>query len=471
MSPSATNSTPKPSLWAAIKESLAGTHRDYTVGPIGLAITLLAIPMVLEMAMESLFAIVDVFFVAKLGSDAVASVGLTESVMTLLFAVGIGLAASTTAMVSRRIGEKDPEAAAVATVQSIALGVFVAAITGTLGFLFAPDILRLMGASDSVVRTGTGFTRAVLGGSFTVLMLFLINASFRGAGDAAIALRVLILSNSINILLNPCLIFGFGPFPALGVTGSGIGTTIGRGIGVLYGVWRLYKGSGHLKIRREHLVIVPEVLLRLLKISISAMFQYFIAVASWIAMVRMAANFGSAAIAGYTLAMRIIIFALLPSWGLSNAAATLVGQNLGAAKPDRAEASVWRAGIYNMVFLGAIGLVFLATAPWLLSFFTYDAEVLRVGANCLRIVSAGYIFYAWGMVLVQSFNGAGDTLTPTIINLCCYWFFQIPVAYALAYLLHFGATGVFWAIPIAESLLAVVGVLAFRRGTWKSQKV
>ena len=471
MSSSVQNSTPEPSLWAAVKESLAGTHRDYTVGPIGRAITLLAIPMVLEMAMESLFAIVDVFFVAKLGSDAVASVGLTESVMTLLFAVAIGLAASTTAMVARRIGEKDPEAAAVATVQAIVLGLIVAAICGALGFIFAADILRLMGASDSVIATGTGFTRAILGGSFTVLLLFLINASFRGAGDAAIAMRVLVLSNSINILLNPCLIFGLGPFPALGVTGSGIGTSIGRGIGVLYGVWRLSQGSGHLKLRREHLKIDVDVLWRLLRISLSAMFQYFIAVASWMGMVRMAASFGSAAIAGYTLAMRIIIFALLPSWGLSNAAATLVGQNLGAQKPERAEASVWRAGIYNMVFLGAIGLLFLAFAPWLLSFFTDDAGVLSFGSDCLRIVSAGYIFYAWGMVLVQAFNGAGDTLTPTIINLCCYWFFQIPVAWALAWGLSLGAIGVFWAIPIAESLLAVVGVFAFRRGKWKTQKV
>ncbi len=471
MSSPVQNSSVELSLWDGIKESLAGSHRDYTVGPIGRAITLLAIPMVLEMAMESLFAIVDVFFVAKLGSDAVASVGLTESVMTLLFAVAVGLSASTTAMVARRTGEKDAEGAAIATVQSILLGLIVAAAAGTLGFVFAPDILRIMGASDAVVRTGTGFTRAVLGGSFTVLMLFLINASFRGAGDAAIAMRVLVLSNSINILLNPCLIFGFGPFPALGVTGSGIGTTIGRSAGVLYGLWRLYQGSGHLKLRGDHLVIVPDVLWRLLRISLSAIFQYLIAVASWVAMVRMAASFGSAAIAGYTLAMRIVVFAILPSWGLSNAAATLVGQNLGAGKPERAEASVWRAGFYNMAFLGSIGVVFLALAPWIMGFFTHDAAVQEIGASCLRIVSAGYVFYAWGMVLVQSFNGAGDTLTPTIINLGCYWLFQIPLAYALGFIFAFGAPGVFWAIPIAESLLALVGVLAFRQGKWKTQKV
>ncbi|MEO8026331.1 MAG: MATE family efflux transporter [Bryobacteraceae bacterium] len=459
------------SLWTSVKESLAGSHRDYTEGPIGRAIFLLAIPMVLEMSMESLFAVVDVFFVAKLGSDAVASVGLTESVMTLMFAIAMGLAIATTAMVARRIGEKDPEGAAIASVQSLALGTVIAAIIGLLGFLFAHDILRLMGASDSIVRTGTGYTRAILGGSFTVFMLFLINASFRGAGDAAIAMRVLIIANSINILLNPCLIFGWGPFPALGVTGSGIGTTIGRGTGVLYGLWRLYQGSGHLRLQRRHVSIVPEVMGRLLRMSLSAMFQYFIAVASWMAMVRMAASFGSAAIAGYTVAIRIVIFAILPSWGLSNAAATLVGQNLGAGKPDRAEASVWRAGLYNMAFLGSVGVAFLIFAPFILGLFTQDADVLRYGVSCLRIMAVGYAFYGWGMVMVQSFNGAGDTLTPTIINFFCYWMFQIPLAYGLAFWSTMGISGVFWAIPIAESALALCGVIAFRRGKWKTQKV
>lgn len=454
-----------------LKEALVGTERDFTSGSLGMAITLLAIPMVLEMAMESLFTIVDAFFVAKLGPDAVAAVGLTESLLTLVFAVAMGVSMATTAMVARRIGEKDGEAASVAAAQSIWLGLGVAAIAGGIGIFFAPDLLRLMGATPGIIHTGSGFTRAVLGGSATVMMLFVINAAFRGAGDAAIAMRTLWIANSVNIVLNPCLIFGLGPFPELGVMGSGIGTTIGRGVGVAYQLYMLTRGTHRIVLARRHLRIVPEVIGRLFRTSLNGTLQYLIAVASWIGLVRLNATYGAAAIAGYTLAIRIIVFAILPSWGLSNAAATLVGQNLGAGKPERAEKSVWLAGVYNMVFLGLTGLVFILFAEPLIALFSPDPEVMRFGASCLRIVSYGYVFYAYGMVMVQAFNGAGDTLTPTIINFVCYWLFQIPLAYALAHRFGFGTTGVFAAIPLAESLVAVLGVLAFRRGKWKEKKI
>lgn len=458
-------------FWPKVREALLGTERDFTEGSIAMAITLLAIPMVLEMVMESLFAVVDVFFVAKLGSDAVAAVGLTESILTLVFAVAMGLSMATTAMVARRSGEKDAEAASVATFQSIVLGVIVAIAVGAAGIAFAPQILRLMGATPGIVATGTGFTQSVLGGSITVMLLFLINAAFRGAGDAAIAMRTLWIANGINMVLNPLLIFGIGPFPELGVTGSGIGTTIGRGCGVAYQVYMLTRGGGRLTLRREHLRIAPDVMRKLVRLSIGGTLQYLIGVASWIGLVRINAQFGAAAIAGYTLAIRVIIFALLPSWGLSNAGATLVGQNLGAGKPDRAEKSVWLAGVFNMVFLGLVGLLFIAFAEPIIRIFTGDPDVVRHATECLRIVSYGYVFYAYGMVMVQAFNGAGDTFTPSVINFFCYWMVQIPLAYALAMPLGMEASGVFWAIPVAESLLAIVGVLAFRRGTWKLQKV
>jgi putative MATE family efflux protein len=462
---------PEESLWSSLREAIRGSQRDYTEGSISKAITLLAIPMVLEMVMESLFGVVDAFFVAHLGADAVATVGLTESVLTLVFAVAMGLSMGTTAMVARRIGEKNPQAASAVAVQSIILGVVVSALTAAVGVWFAPDLLRLMGASESIVRTGVSYTRVIYGGSITILLLFLINAVFRGAGDASIAMRSLWIANLINIVLNPCLILGLGPFPQMGVTGSAVGTTIGRGVGVLYQLWKLADGRGRVVVRLSDFRLVPDVMARLIRVSVGGMVQYFVAVASWIALVRMAASFGSAAIAGYTLALRIIIFALLPSWGMSNAAATMVGQNLGAKKPDRAEKSVWRAGFLNMVFLGCVALIFITLAEPIIAIFTNDSSVQPVAASCMRLVSYGYIFYAWGMVMVQAFNGAGDTYTPTAINVVCYWMWQLPLAWWLAFRSHLGPNGVFWAIAIAESTLAVCAVLVFRRGKWKELKV
>jgi putative MATE family efflux protein len=461
-----------PSLWAAIKDAILGDpHRDFTEGSIPRAIALLAIPMVLEMMMESLFAVVDVFWVAHLGSDAVATIGFTESLLTLLYAVAMGLSISAAATVARRIGEKNPEAAADVAVQSILLAVLVAVVLGLAGGIFAPHLLRVMGASPSVISTGTNYARAIYGGSGTVLLLFLINAVFRGAGDASLAMRVLWTANIINMLLNPCLIFGLGPFPKLGVAGSGIGTTIGRGCGVLMQLWFLFGGKSRVLVRLSHFHVHPDLMLRLIRLSLGGMFQNLIGMASWIVLVRIIATFGSAAVASYTLAMRIMIFALLPSWGMSNAAATMVGQNLGAKKPDRAEQAVWRAGIYNMVFLGLVALVFIAFAEPIISVFTRDPQVVPMAAAALRTVSYGFVFYAWGMVLVQAFNGAGDTVTPTVLNLICFWGWQLPLAWFLAFPAHMGASGVFATIAISYSTFAVLAFFMFRRGKWKGQVV
>jgi putative MATE family efflux protein len=458
-------------FWTSLRDAILGARFDYMQGSLSRAITLLAIPMMLEMVMESLFGIVDVFFIAHLGADAVATVGLTESLLTPLFAIALGLSMGTTAIVARRTGEKRPEEATVAAAQSLIVGVVISAIVGLAGFLFAPNLLRLMGASESIIRTGTGYTRTIFGGSATIFFLFLINAVFRGAGDASIAMRALWLANTINILLNPCLILGLGPFPRLGVTGSAVGTTIGRGTGVLFQLWMLSSGRGRVTLRLNQIRADFTVMAKLVRLSIGGMLQYFVNVASWIALVRMAAMFGSAAIAGYTLAIRIIVFGILPSWGMSNAAATLVGQNLGARRPGRAERSVWLAGFYNMLLLGTLGLIFIAFAKPIVSIFTNDDAVAGIAATTLRYVSYGYVAYGYGMVIVQSFNGAGDTLTPTMINLGCYWLFQIPLAWWLAFRAGFGVSGIFLAIAIAESMLAVIGILAFRRGTWKLKQV
>lgn len=459
------------SFWKSVREAIAGSHQDFTVGSIPRAIALLAIPMVLEMMMESLFGIVDIFFVAKLGRESIASVALTESMLTLIFGVAMGLSMATTAMVARRIGEKDPEGAAIAAVQSIGIGLLISSLIGIAGAWNAPRLLALMGADAGVVRAGSRYTAALLGGTGSIFMLFLINGIFRGAGDAAIAMRTLWLANCINIVLDPCLINGWGPFPRMGVTGAAIATTTGRSIGVIYQLWRLMSGSGRVTIHRRQIRVNLDALLRLLRVSLSGMVQFLIATASWMGMVRIMAVFGSAALAGYTVAIKIIIFAILPSWGMSNAAATLVGQNLGAQKPERAERSVWLTGFYNMLFLACVAVVFIAFAEGLVGLFTSDAAVAAVATTCLRYVSYGYVFYAWGMVVVQAFNGAGDTFTPTIINLFCYWLWQIPLAYLLSTTAGLGPRGIFLAITIAESTLAVVGIIMFRRGRWKKQKI
>ncbi len=465
------SSSPEPSLFSTLREAVRGSHQDYTEAPIGRAVILLSVPMVLEMLMESVFAVVDIFFVGRLGANAVATVGITESLMTIIYAVAIGLSIGATATVARRMGEKDPDRAARAAVQSLALGLMVSVVIGLVGAFFGPDLLRAMGASDDVLRTGSTFARVMLGMSGTVLMLFLGNAVFRAAGDAAIAMRVLWFANAINITLGPCLIFGLGPFPELGVTGAAVATSIGRGSGVVYQFYRLTRGDSRVVIRARHLVPDPALMAGVLRLSGVAMFQNFIATASWMGLIRILTGFGSAAVAGNTIGIRIIMFALLPSFGVSNAAATLVGQNLGAGKADRAEAAVWRAGFYNTVCLVIVGVGFLAFAPVLIGLFSSDPEVVPYGVRCLRIVAAGFIFYGYGMVLTQSFNGAGDTRTPTLIHLGCLWAFELPLAWVLAYPAGFGPTGVFVAVSLAFSVLAVVSAVIFRRGGWKTRTV
>jgi len=461
----------KGSVLTLLKQAVAGTEQDYTEGPLNRAVFLLAVPMILEMSMESVFGIVDVFFVGRLGPDAVASVGLTESFLTIIYSVAIGLSMATTALVARRIGEKDPEDAARTAVQSIFVGVAASLPVAVVGAVWARELLELMGAPASVVDTGGGYTAWMLGGNASILLLFLINGVFRGAGDASIAMRSLWLANAINIVLDPCFIFGLGPFPELGVTGAGIATTIGRSVGVAYQLRALARSGRHLRVGRRHVVFDGAVAMRLLRLSVGGIGQFLIATASWIGLVRILTPFGAVALAGYTIALRIIIVALLPAWGLSNAVATLVGQNLGAGKPDRAERSVWIAGVYNMVFLLGVMVVFLLGAEPFIAFFSADPEVRRMGALCLRVVSYGYAFYAWGMVLVQAFNGAGDTVTPSWINFFCYWLFQIPIAWLLARTLGQGPIGVFVAITLAESVIAVVGLVVFRRGSWKRKVV
>ncbi len=452
----------------SLREALAGTTRDFTEGSIGRAVLVLSIPMVLEVSMESLFGLVDVFFVARLGPDAVAAVGVTESLLTLVFAIAMGLCMATTAMVARRIGEKDREGASTAAAQAIWLCLMVALPLGLTGF-FARDLLRLMGTPDTVIEAGWGYTAVMLGSNVTILLLFLNNAIFRGAGDATIAMRALWLANLVNIVLDPCLIFGLGPFPELGITGAAVATAIGRGLGVIYQLRRLGSLRGRISLHRRHLAPRLPVMLSLIRVSAGGVMQMLIATASWLALVRLLTGYGSAVLAGYTLAIRILVVAILPSWGMSNAAATLVGQNLGARKPDRAEKSVWLTGVYNMIFLGTVGLGFIAFAEQVIGLFTTDPDVVPIAAQCLRFISYGYVFYAWGMVLVQAFNGAGDTMTPTWINLFCYWLWQIPLAWILSRPAGLGPTGVFLAITISESTTAVVGMLVFRRGRWKTR--
>jgi putative MATE family efflux protein len=460
-----------PSVWATLKEAVRGSHQDFTEAPIGRAVVLLAVPMVLEMLMESVFVVADVFFVGRLGADAVATVGITESWMTIMYALAIGLSIGAAATVARRIGEKDPEGAAKAAVQSVILGVIAAVLFGLVGACFGPKMLELMGASPGVIGTGSGFSRVMLGGSGTVVLLFLINSVFRGAGDAAIAMRVLWFANAINVTLGPCLIFGLGPFPEMGVVGAAMGTTIGRGCGVLYQLYHLTRRGGRFEVHPRHLRLDPVVMRSILRISGNATFQNFVSTASWMGVVRILTGFGSAAVAGNTIGIRIILFALLPSFGVSNAAATLVGQNLGAGKPDRAEAAAWKAGLYNTMFLGAVGLVFLIFAPLLISFFTNDPDVASYGVRCLRIVSAGFLFFGYAMVLTAGFNGAGDTRTPTLIALGCLWAWELPLAWALAHPLGLGPTGVFLAVSVAFTTMSVVSAWLFSKGTWKLKKV
>lgn len=458
-------------VWDSIREALRGSHRDFTEGSVARAIFVLAVPMVLEMLMESVFAVTDVFFVSKLGASAVATVGLTESWITIVYALGLGLAIAASAMVARRTGERDREGAAHAGAQAIMLALGVSLLLGVAGAMFAPKVLAVMGASPDVLAVGSTYARIMLGGNVTILMLFLINAIFRGAGDAVIAMRVLWLANGINIVLGPCLIFGVGPFPRLGVTGAAIATNIGRGTGALFALSRLLKPGSRIDLHARHFRFDWDLTKRLVRIAWSAAFQMLIGMGSWIALTRVLATFGSAVVAGYTIGFRVIMFALLPAAGVANAAATMVGQALGAKKPDRAEHAVKLAGVYDMLVLSVVGAFLAIFAPNIARFFTTDWAISKVASDTMRVVSLGFPFYAWGMVLSQSFNGAGDTRTPTLLNLFVFWLWEIPLAYFLAIKLGLGPHGIYIAMTIAFSTLAIASAVIFRRGTWKMRRI
>ena len=459
--------TPWERAKAFVRESLRDSEVDCTSGPLRRVLGLLAIPMMLEMSMESVFAVVDIAFVSRLGTDAIAAVGITEALVTVLYAVAVGLGMGVTAMVSRRIGAKDRDAAASVTGQAIWIGAVMSLVIGISGVIFAADMLRLMGASASVVETGRGFAAVLLGGSASILYLFILNAAFRGAGDAAVALRSLWLANGINIVLDPCLIFGLGPFPEMGVTGAAVATTIGRGTGVLYQLWYLSNGRGRLAFHLRNLRIRPAMIGRMLVISAGGVGQFLISTSSWIIIMRVVALYGSTAVAAYTIALRVLEFVWLPAWGLGNAAATMVGQNLGAGRPDRAERSAWLAARYNTVFMTAVGTLIFVLASVISGLFSSDPDVVRIGTHCLRILGVGFPVYAVGMIIVQALNGAGDTTTPTVVNLISFWALQIPLAYWLATQLLDSPDGVFAAIVISESVMTVLGVLVFRRGRWR----
>jgi putative MATE family efflux protein len=458
-------------FWATLREAVRGSEQDFTEGGIGRAIFLLSVPMVLEMMMESLFGIVNVYWVAHLGKEQAAAVGITESLLTIVFTVALGLSMGATAMVARRIGEKDPEGAARAAEQSILLGVLISIPLGLAGALFSRQLFQAMNAEAGVAANGNGYLTVIFGGNVVIMLLFLINAIFRGAGDAAIAMRALWIGNLINLVLDPCLIFGLGPFPELGVTGSAIATTIGRGCAVIYQFTRLFGGHSRVPVRLSRIKPDFGLMKHLLSISLGGMFQFLVATAAWMLLMSIVGLFGAAAQAGYTIAIRIIVVTILPSWGMSNAAATLVGQSLGARAPERAEKSAWLAGHSNAVFLTGVAVVFIIFPEFLIRIFTNDQTVIPYGVDALRYISYGYVFYGYGMVMAAAFNGAGDTWTPTVMNLICFWLIQIPLGYSLAKWTGLGPRGVFLAITIAESALAVIAMLVFKRGKWKEKKV
>jgi len=454
-----------------VAEAVSGTEQDFTEGKLSRAILLLSIPAVLEMLMESVFVIVDIYFVSKLGANAVATVGITESMVTIIYAIAIGLGTATTSMVSRRIGEKNPDAASVAAFQAILTGVIISLLIGLPGALLSGRLLGMMGASKTIVESMSGYTSIMLGGNIVIMMLFIINAIFRSAGDAAVAMKVLWIGNIINIMLDPCLIFGLGPFPHLGVTGAAVATTIGRGCAVLVQFYLLFFGRKRIRLSKKHLIINFKIMIKLLKLSFGSIGQNLISTSSWIALVRIISIFGSEVVAGYTIAIRIIGFTLMPSWGISNAASTLVGQNLGAKKPERAERAVWVTGVANMILLGAIGLILVVYPEPFIRIFIDNENVVKSGVLGLRIISIGFIAYGLGMVLVNSFNGAGDTSTPLKINIFAFWFVEIPLAWLLAIKSGLMEEGVFIAIVIAESLMTLIAWIVFRRGKWKLKEV
>lgn len=428
---------------------------------------MLSVPMVMEMMMESIFFLVDAYYVSTLGANAIATVGLTESVLTLVYAVAIGLSMGVTAIVARRVGERDLPGAGKTAVQAIFLGVLVAALISAVGIIFPKDILRLMGGSSELIEEGYGYTQILLGGNLTIMLLFLINAIFRGAGDASVAMRVLIISNLLNIALDPLFIFGWGPVPGFGVKGAAIATTIGRGSAVVIQLLILIYGWSKIKVGLRQFTFQAGIMWNLIKVSLGGIGQFIIGTSSWVFLMRIMAEFGSEVLAGYTIAIRVLMFTLMPSWGMSNAAATLVGQNLGAGKPDRAEQSVWKTGKYNAVFMIGVSLFYLLFAESIMKVFSAEPQIVYYGALSLRVIAAGYVFYAYGMVIVQAFNGAGDTRTPTIINFFCFWIFQLPLAYIGAVSLDWGPLGVLIAITLAEVFIAVIGIWLFRKGRWK----
>lgn len=453
------------------KIAVSGKEESFTTGSIRRAIFMLSIPMILEMLMESIFAIVDIFYVSQVSVNAVATIGLTESVITLVYAIAIGLSMAATAVVARRIGEKDLKGASQAAVQVIFLGTAVAIGISIIGLLYPKEILSLMGAEPDLIEEGYGYTKVLLGGNITIMLLFLINAVFRGAGNASIAMWTLILSNGLNIILDPIFIFGFGPIKAYGVEGAAIATTIGRGSAVIFQLGILFFGYGKIKIAVKDLVLQIGVLWNLIKVSLGGIGQFLIGTSSWVFLMRIMSEFGSEVLAGYTIAIRVMMFTLMPAWGMSNAAATLVGQNLGAKQPERAETSVWITGKYSAIFMLLVSIIYLVFSPQIIGLFTQEVEVIKNGSLCLRVIAAGYLFYGYGMVIINAFNGAGDTKTPTYINFVCFWLFQLPFAYLMAITLDFGPVGVFTAITLAEVLIAIIGMIWFKKGKWKLVEV
>lgn len=461
------NQSVKSSFWNELKDAINGSEADYTEIKLGKAVFLLAVPMILELIMESTFAVVDIFFVGKLGASAVATVGLTETYLFLLYSIGMGLSLAVTAIIARRIGEKEKDKAGLTAVQAILIAVIVSSPFALAGIFFSKDLLAIMGGDEWVIETGFRYTQWMLGGNGVIMLLFIINAIFRGAGDAAIAMRVLWIANGINIVLDPLLIFGFGPVPAFGIEGAAIATNIGRGTGVIIQLWLLFKGGKHIRVFKTHLKLQADIISNILRKSLGGIGQMIVAMTSWIFIMRIISDFGSAAVAGATIAIRIMMFSMMPAWGMSNAVATLVGQNLGAKKPDRAEKSVWITDIWNMIFLSIVAVVFYFKSEILVGIFTKEKDVIEIGAMWLKIVSYSYFVYAWWMVAIQAFNGAGDTLTPTKINLVFFWLIQIPLSYLMSKVLGMDVEGVFWAIFISETSVGLFTLWLFTKGKWK----
>jgi putative MATE family efflux protein len=461
----------KSSFFKLLKQAINGDIKDFTTGSIDKAIFLLAVPMILEMVLEAFFAIVDIYFVNKIGPEASATVGLTEAALSILYSVAWGLAMGIMALVARRTGEKNHEAASAIAAQGIIIAIAFSIVISITGFIFPKEILSFMGGSKKLVEENFRFTQIMLTGNIVIMLLFVNNAIFRGAGDAAIAMRTLIIANVINIILDPLLIFGVGPFPKMGVLGAAVATTTGRSIGVIYQLWHLFNGKEMIKLARKQFVIDLAIIKSILNTSFGAMFQFIIGSCSWIFLARIIAESGDAVTSGYITAIRICIFTILPAWGLANAAATLVGQNLGAGQPERAERSVWRTAFITLCFFAVVALVFFFFGQNLMQFFSNDAVAVRSGTLCLHILALGYIFFAYGMIITQAFNGAGDTKTPTYINIFVFWLMQIPLAFFLAKYLKMGPQGVYIAIAISETILAIISIIIFKKGKWKYIKV